>query len=248
VTGRDIVSGAIDGSVIVTRDNGALTALPASSAGIDAAGFLADGRVVVADAGRRLRVYDLGGAILAELQSRARVAMLRMSPDSRRLVTVPMFTDKVVATELWDVEHYRPVAQLAANGQGQVYSARFIAKDEVITACGDGAVRLWDGEAGRLLRMYRGGSSFLVDATLSADGTLLIGGGSDGGLRFWDAASGRPLWTMPAHRSHLLGVHVEGADLVTRGVSGDIARWSLPSSEQVIQACDHSERCAIVTQ
>jgi WD40 repeat protein len=248
VTGRDIVSGAIDGSVIVTRDNGALTALPASSAGIDAAGFLADGRVVVADAGRRLRVYDLGGASLAELQTRARVAMLRMSPDSRRLVTVPMFTDKVVATELWDVEHYRPLAQLAANGQGQVYSARFIARDEVITACGDGAVRLWDGEAGRLLRMYRGGSSFLVDATLSADGTLLIGGGGDGGLRFWEAASGRPLWTMPAHRSHLIGVHVEGADLVTRGFSGDIARWSLPGSEQVIQACDHSERCAIVTQ
>jgi WD40 repeat protein/serine/threonine protein kinase len=248
VTGLDIVSGSIDGSVIITRDNGAMTALPTSSAGIDAAGFLADGRVVVADAGRRLRVYDLGGSTLAELQTRARVAMLRMSPDSRRLMTVSMFTDKVVAPELWDVEHYRPIAQLASPGQGQVYSARFITRDQVITACGDGAVRLWRAETGELHRTYRGGSRFLADATLSADGTMLIGGGGDGQLRFWEAASGLPLWTMPAHRSHLIGVHVEGAHIVTRGFLGDITRWSFPKPEQVIEACEHDERCAIVTQ
>ena len=247
-TGHDIVSGATDGSVIIARDNGALTTLPTSSAGIDAAGFLADGRVVVVDAGKHLRIYDPGGATLAELKTRARVAMLRMSPDSRRLVTVSSFTDKVLAPELWDVEYYRPVAQLAANGQGPVYSARFIAKDQVITACGDGAIRLWGAETGELSRTYRGGSRFLVDATLSADGTMLIGGGGDGQLRFWEAASGRPLWTMPAHRSHLVGVHVEGPDIVTRGFSGDIARWSLPRPEQAIEACDHNERCATVSQ
>jgi WD40 repeat protein len=248
VTGRDIVSGAIDGSIIVTRDNGALMVLPAASAGIDAAGFLADGRVVVADAGRHLRVYDLGGATLAELQTRARVRTLRMSPDSRRLVTVPNFKGKVVAPELWDVEHYQPVTQLDSKGQGQVYSARFIAGGEVITACGDGAVWLWGAEVGELQRTYRGGSRFLVDATLSADGTMPIGGGGDGQLRFWEAASGRPLWTMPAHRSHLIVVHIEGADIVIRGFSGDISRWSLPKPEQVIEACLHDERSAIVTQ
>jgi WD40 repeat protein len=189
----------------------------------------------VADAGRRLRVYALDGELLGELQTRERVAMLRMSPDGRRLLTVSMFTDKVVAPELWDVEHYRPVAQLASRGQGQVYSARFITRDQVITACGDGAARLWVAETGELHRTYRGGSRFLVDATLSADGTMLIGGGGDGQLRFWEAASGLPLWTMPAHRSHLIGVHVEGADIVTRGFSGDIARWSLPKPAQVIE-------------
>jgi len=157
------------------------------------------------------------GATLAELQTRARVRTLRMSPDSRRLVTVPNFKGKVVAPELWDVEHYQPVTQLDSKGQGQVYSARFIAGGQVITACGDGAVRLWGAEVGELQRTYRGGSRFLVDATLSADGTMLIGGGGDGQLRFWEAASGRPLWTMPAHRSHLIGVHIEGADIVIRG-------------------------------
>lgn len=48
-TGRDVVSGAIDGSVLVTRDNGAVLALPMSSSGIDSAGFLPDGRVVTSN-------------------------------------------------------------------------------------------------------------------------------------------------------------------------------------------------------
>jgi WD40 repeat protein len=247
-TGRDIVSGDTDGSVIVTRDNGALIALPTSSAGIDAAGFLADGRVVVADARRHLRIYGVDGATLADLTTRARVRTLRISPDSRRLVTVPDFKGTVVAPELWDTEHYRLIAPLASTAQGQVYSARFIARDQVITACSDGAIRLWDAEGGQLRRRYRGGPNFLVDATLSTDGTMLIGGGGDGRLRFWEASSGRPLWTMPAHRSHLVGVHVEGSDIVTRGFSGDIARWSMPRSEQVIEACDQRELCAIVTR
>jgi WD40 repeat protein len=171
-----------------------------------------------------------------------------MSPDSRRLVTVSDFMGTVAPPELWDMEHYRPLARLASTGHGQVYSARFIARDQVITACSDGAIRLWVAETGQFRQTYRGGSSFLVDATFFANGSVLIGGGSDGQLRFWEAASGRPLWTMPAHRSHLVGVHVEGDDIVTRGYFGDIARWSLPNPEQVIEACDHNERCAIVTQ
>jgi len=243
-SGRDIVSGAIDGSVIVTRDNGATTTLPSSSVSVDAVGFLPDGRVLVADARRRVRVYDPGGTALAELETQARVGVLRMSPDGRRLVTVSDFRGKT-PPELWDMERYQAVARLSAAGQGQAYSARFIGSD-VMTANGDGAARLWGGEAGELRRTYRGGSRFLVDATLSADGTMLIGGGGDGRLRFWEFSSGRPLWTMQAHRSHLIGVHVEGESIVTRGFAGEIARWSLPKPEQVIEACDRNRRCAIV--
>jgi len=243
-TGRDVVSGAIDGSLIVMRDNGAMTALPTSAGAIDVAGFLLDGRVVAVDSRRHLRVYDLGGATLAALETRARAGTLRMSPDSRRLVTVPDFAATVAAPELWDVEHYRPIAGLTSTGQMQAYSARFLTNDDVITACADGVIRLWDAKTGQLRRTYRGGSRFLADATLSADGTMLIGGGGDGQLRFWDAASGRPLWTMLAHRSHLIGVHVESTgDIVTHGFFGDVARWSLPAPQQVIEACARDERC-----
>ena len=65
--GWDLVSGAADGSVLVTRDGRAEVALPRSAGGIDAAAILPDGRVVVADgsasactppmASRRSRIF-----------------------------------------------------------------------------------------------------------------------------------------------------------------------------------------------
>jgi WD40 repeat protein len=244
-SGRDIVSGAVDGSLFVARDNGAVLALPASSGGIDVAGFLPDGRVIAADARHRLRFYDPSGAVVADLETSARTRTLRMSLNGHHLVTVPGFMGKVAAPELWDIEHYRRVAQL--DGQGQIYSARFVG-DQVLTAWGDGTARLWDGVTGQLRQIYRGGSRFLVDATLSPNGSMVVGGGGDGILRFWDAASTWPLWTMPAHRSFLVGVRVEGNEIVTRGSSGDISRWVLPDPRRVIETCNHHPHCDSVQQ
>jgi len=246
-SGRDVVSGAVDGSLLVTRDNGAVLALPKSSSGIDAAGFLPDGRIVAADAKRRLRIYGVDGSVLVELEASARVRTLRMSTDSSRLLTVPSFTREAAAPTLWDLERYRAIAQLEDPEQGQVYSARFIPGDRIVTACGDGAVRLWD-RAGTLRQTYQGGSRFLGDATLSSDGSMIVAGGGDGLLWFWEASSGRLLWTMPAHTSYVVGVRVDGDDIVTRGFSGDLSRWTLPSPVSVIKTCSPHGHCAIVPQ
>jgi hypothetical protein len=77
---------------------------------------------------------------------------------------------------------------------------------------------------------------------------MVIAGGGDGLLRFWDVISGRPLWVMPAHKSNLAGIHVDGDEIVTRGFSGDIAHWVLPKPEQIIEQCGTYERCATVFQ
>jgi WD40 repeat protein len=242
-TGRDIISGSIDGSVLVTRDNGAQLALPVSAGGIDAAEFLSDGRLVASDAERRLRVYDRGGAVLADLEIPVRAMSLRI--DGTRLVTVPIYTGNAAPPLLVDLERYRVIGQLAGH-VGRVFSARWVAGDRIITAGGDGTARLWDGSTGQLRQIYRGSSRLLADATLSPDGSLIVAGGGDGMLRFWDPASGRLVWTLQAHRSHLVGIHIEAGDIVTRGFTGELSRWTLPSSEQVIEACDNHERCVIV--
>ena len=242
--GNDFVSGAVDGSLLVTRDGGAQLELPRSAGGIDAAGFLADGRLVAADAQRRLRIYDANGKTIADLELAARVLVLRSSPDSRHVITLPRFAGKVAPPELWDVEHHRAITTLDDLGQGRVFSARFVAGDRIVTACGDGKTRLWDGATGTLRQRFTGGSRFMADATLSPDGSLVVGGDGDGVLRFWDAVSGRPVWTMAAHRSFAIGIRMEGSDIVTRGFSGDIARWTLPGADLVIEACSHNESCA----
>jgi hypothetical protein len=46
---------------------------------------------------------------------------------------------------------------------------------------------------------------------------MVVAGGGDGLLQFWDTATARPLWTLPAHKSPLIGLHFEGTAIVTRG-------------------------------
>ena len=74
-------------------------------------------------------------------------------------------------------------------------------------------------------------------------GGIRVAGGSDGFLRLWDTSDGRLLWMMQTHRSYVIGVHYEGDDLVTRGFAGDVARWTLPQSAKIIEAC-HASTCA----
>ena len=243
-TGGDLISGAVDGTLIVTRDSGAQLTLPRSPGGIDAVAIMPDGRLISTDSQRRLRVYDLRGAVLADLEMPMRIMSLRI--ERTRLVTVPMvpLTANAAPALLVDLESYRIVASLDRH-IGRVFSARWVQGGQIITAGADGTARAWDGVTGKLFQTYEGGPRFLVDAALASD-TLVMGGGADGQLRFWDRATGRPLWALPAHKSQLIGVHVEGMDIVTRGFSGDLARWVLPDPTQVIGQCGKDERCGIV--
>jgi WD40 repeat protein len=161
---------------------------------------------------------------------------VRPSPDGLRLITIPSYAGKSVPPGLWDLEHYRLIASLEGH-VGRVFSARFAGNSEIVTAGGDGAVRRWDGATGQLRQIYRGSSRFLADAMLYPDGSMVVAGGGDGLLRFWDASSGRLLWTVQAHKSFVIGIHFEGDDIVTRGFGGDVARWTLPTLDSVIEAC-----------
>jgi len=233
--GHDVVSGATDGSLLVTHDDLEPIALSGSSDGVDAVAILPDGRVGAADAHGRLRFYDPDrNTLLAELETPSRVRMLRLSPDGTCLITIPVYTGIAAPPLLWDLAHYRLIAQLEGH-TGRVFSARFTANG-VLTVGGDGAARLWERETGRLLGTYRSPSRFLADAVIDPDRAMIIGSGSDGLLWFWDLPTGRPLWKLQVHRSHAIGIHFEGSAFVTRGFAGEVSRWELPSAEQVIEA------------
>jgi WD40 repeat protein/serine/threonine protein kinase len=242
--GHDLVSGAIDGSLLLTRDERDPVALPTSSAGVDAAALLADGRVVVADAGGRLRVIGTDRNALMDVAASSRIRLLRPSPDGKRLITIST-TSEQTPPVLWDLGQYRLVARLEGH-VGRVFTARFVAVGgghAILTAGSDGTARLWDAATGRLRQSFRGDSHFLVDAAVAPGGAVLVAGGSDGFLRFWDTSNGRLLWMLQAHRSYVIGVHYEGDDLITRGFAGDVARWVLPSPDGIIESC-HAGACA----
>jgi hypothetical protein len=54
--------------------------------------------------------------------------------------------------------------------------------------------------------------------------------------------------TCSAWAPMIIGVLVEAGDIVTRGFTGELARWTLPSPEQVLKACSDRERCATMLQ
>jgi len=238
-TGHALVSGGIDGSLLVTRDDREPVALPAAPNAIDVAAILADGRVV-AIADKRLRVLDPDrSTVLADLEVANRVGLLRLPPQgASRLITIPRFTGSrnTGATVLWDLERYRVVAEL--NGStSPVYTARFVAGGrEVLTTGVEDAVRRWDSATGQLRQTYRAASRAFYDAALSPDGAMVVAGATDGLVRFWDVTNQRLLWTLKAHGNSVVGVHFEGDDLVTRGAGGDISRWHVPRPEDVISA------------
>jgi WD40 repeat protein/serine/threonine protein kinase len=227
--GDVLVSGSTDGAVLVTGGGLALTSLPSSATAIDVVGFVADGRVITADQGGRLRVYDGAGAIVAELALPGRVRAFRSSPDSRRLVTIAS-TALPGASVLWDLDRYIAIANIG-DDKNKIFSARFEAHGhEILTASNDGVARLWDSTTGRLLQSYVGSSEYLLDAARSPDGSMVVTAGGMGVLRFWDASTGSLLWMLRAHQGIISEVRFEGNDLVTRGFTGEITRWSFPDS------------------
>jgi WD40 repeat protein len=235
-----MVSGALDGSVRVVREDGSTLSLQASG-GVDAVALLPDGRVLVADAERRLVEYATDGTVLATLELPVRVMSLRR--EGARIVALANCVANAAPPLVIDLEHHRVDARLEGH-VGCVLSARWVSGGRIVTAGADGSARQWDSATGRLLQTYKGGPRLLADAVLMSG--VVVGGDADGLLRFWDAVTGARLWTLPAHKSAVTGLHLEGGDIVTRALTGEVSRWRLPDSGAAFDACAHSPRCAIV--
>jgi WD40 repeat protein len=241
-SGRDVISGALDGSLLIAHDDGAIQALP-SGAGVDAVALLPDGKAVASDAQHRLRIYGPGGVTLANLEMPARVMSLR--PHGTRLIALASYLDTDAPPTVIDLASYHTL-QLVGH-VGHVYSARWVAEDRILTAGQEGTARMWDAASGRQLTVYRGGTVFVGDATLLND-NIVVGGDADGLLRFWDASTGARVWTLQAHMSFVTGVHVQDGDIITRAFTGEISRWRVPPAEQMIAECKRRPLCTNVAE
>jgi WD40 repeat protein len=227
-SGRDVVTGATDGTIQLTHDGQQSIALLRAPAGIDAVGVLPDGRVVATDAGKYLRVISSSGVDVVEAPTR--ITLLRPSTDGMLVTlpgaTIPSLRGRADPAVLWDLRGRggHLVAELRGN-LGRVVTARWTDRG-VVTVGADGTARLWDTATGRLVREYEVLTQhLLVDVAVSQDGKILVAGGADGLVEFWDFDTGRELWSVRAHAAQVVGLHFEGADLVTRGFGGELSRW-----------------------
>jgi len=69
-------------------------------------------------------------------------------------------------------------------------------RNQAVTACDDGLVRLIDLESGQVIRTMTGHIGAVTSVTYSLDESRIISSGDDGTLRLWDTATGTILATV----------------------------------------------------
>jgi len=116
-----------------------------------------------------------------------------LSSDGRQIVTADDG-----AAQVWDAQTHERRFTLPHGDK--VYDARYSAdRARLVTACGDGTVRIWDAATGTLVRALKrrradGKSTRYFVATFSPDDKLVAAIDTTGAVtHVWDAESGAPL-------------------------------------------------------
>ncbi len=111
---------------------------------------------------------------------------------------------------------------------GPVTAIRFAGDARHALAAGaDGALRLWDLAAGRLLHVFAGHEGWIWSADVSKDGRLAVSAGRDGFVRLWDLEKRQQRLSFRAHKgqSYAVAMAGDGTHFATAGDSGDIKLW-----------------------
>jgi serine/threonine protein kinase/WD40 repeat protein len=147
-----------------------------------AAGSLADGSVVIYEAG--------SGRIVKRLARDIGVAGGRFHPDGRQLTVVLKADHRVVVVldletgkEVKRYEHPQVIGEVEWRGDGRLLAV----------PCDDQRVYVWDHAKKRLQSVLEGHTSMGLRVKFSHGGEFLISSSWDGTTRLWDPVTGREL-------------------------------------------------------
>lgn len=153
---------------------------------------------------------------------RSRVLDIALSPDERYIYSASR--DGVAIK--WDFETGEGVAVFVGHQLG--VNAVDCAPDGslIVTASGDGTIKLWDNE-GHEIRALAGHDGAVLDAVFSPDGRYILSGGEDRTARLWDL-QGRLIQTMRGHSAGVCSVAFtpDGRQMITAGMDGAVRFWT----------------------
>jgi WD40 repeat protein len=103
----------------------------------------------------------------------------------------------------------------------------------VVTACGDGAARIWSVETGHQVVPELRHREWVLAATFSPDGRLIATGSRDNTAKLWDVATGRVVGPALEQQDWIEDVcfSPDGKRLATVSMGGDVRLWSVATGD-----------------
>lgn len=215
---------------------------PGYKEGVTCALFSPDGRSVLTNANyyidrdERFTLYDArSGVKINEFGKTDAVRCVVFSPDGRSLVSYG-YTGEL---SWWDATN--PKKQfIQYQAEKHIHQIAFVGNSpHLVTANGDGTVRLRDTKQDRELHIFRGHTGDAWNVTVSPTGRYAVSGGNDGTLRVWDIDSRTAVrvLTIDGKRAHQgrswAGIFAkDGLTFISSGDDGIIRTWNIETGAQ----------------
>jgi len=117
---------------------------------------------------------------------------------------------------------------------------------------GDGIIKLWNLETGKLLATLTAHSGHIHALAISPDGQILASGSGDGTVKLWNLHTGKLLRTLTGHSRHVNSVAIsqDGQTLVSGSDGETIELWNLETGKLLRTLTGHSGNvnCVAISQ
>ncbi len=197
----------------------------------------ADGRVLVAAAGRHGRRWDLTtGTAAADFAEQMSVHAVALTADATMALSTQGWDGRV---RLWQLDTGRCVHVLRARliGKRPSLDAVAVSGDGRWAAAGgrDSLVHVWDTTTGARVHSLHGHTNWVSSVALDHRGDVLVSGSHDHSLRIWDVSTGACRHAVPAHDNWVTGVSVsvDGSIAVSGGYDGTVRLWDVATGHRV---------------
>jgi WD40 repeat protein len=148
---------------------------------------------------------------------------------------------RVVGTEEKPVEFNLPECEQLKRGP---FSLTWTSDRKTIACVNyDGTVRLWDGQTGKKIGVFKGDSEWVDAVAFSPNGKIGASGTVDGTVKLWERTTGKEIRSLRGHMSQvrLISFSPDGQTLVAANYDGTMTVWEVATGKELQKLSGHSD-------